>query len=426
MESAPVSSGQAAATARPTGEAGERIASLDVTRGVAVLGIVIANIIAFGQPFAAYSYPGAFLAPVGPLDRWLWAAQLVLVDGKFRGVFTLLFGAGIWLFMERVWARGAGPELQLRRLAWLGVFGLAHFILLWRGDILFFYAVAGLGALLCLDLSPGRQLLLGVLAYGVGAVMSFTSTVPMEAVADGHFPVHSVEADRQLGLLEAEAGDLTDGSEEAALLTRGDYTGFVAHTVTAHLSSLPFQALYFGFETLPLMLIGMGLYRLGLFSGGFSARRQLLWGVAGVALSIATTVPIALWALGKGLSYYACIAAFDGWSALPRLAGSLGYLALLALWGQHAQGWLVSRLGRAGRTAFSNYLSTSAAMMLVFPGWGLGLFGELTRLQLYGVVLIVWAVMLAWPGPWLARFRYGPLEWLWRCLTYRRVVRLRR
>ncbi|MEO1968551.1 MAG: DUF418 domain-containing protein [Sphingomonadaceae bacterium] len=412
--------------AQPLGDSRSRIASLDVTRGVAVLGILIANIIAFGQPFDAYSYPGAFLAPVGPVDHWLWAAQLVLVDGKFRGVFTLLFGAGIYLFMERAWARGEGFERQIRRLAWLGVFGLAHFILLWRGDILFSYAVAGFGALFFLDLSPGRQVLLGVLAYVAGAVLSFTSTVPMEQAADGHFAAQTEMAATQSKLLEAEADDLSDGSDEAAILTRGDYPTFIAHTVAHHLPSLPFQTLYFAFETLPLMLIGTGLYRLGLFSGGFAAREQLLWGGAAAALSVATTIPIALWALGKGLSFYATIAAFDGWSAIPRLAGSLGYLALLALYGRCAHGWIAHRFALAGRTAFSNYLGTSAAMMLVFPGWGFGLFGELTRLQLYGVVLVAWVVMLAWPGPWLARFRYGPLEWLWRCLTYGRMVPMRR
>lgn len=410
----------------PAAIGSQRIASLDFTRGVAVLGILIANIIAFGQPFSAYSYPGAFLVPAGPYDHLLWAVQLVLVDGKLRGVFTLLFGAGIYLFMERAWARGAGLKLQVRRLIWLGVFGLLHFTLLWRGDILFSYAFAGLGALLFLDLSPKRQVLLGVLAYLCGAMISYASTVPLAQTAAGHFPAGSGIVAMQKDLSAAEHQDLSDDAMETAILRQGSYPDFVAHSIREHVPSLLFQSAYFAFETLPLMLIGMGLYRLGLFDGGIAARWQLFGGGVLWGMGTVLTVPIALWAESRGLDYYGTIAAFDGWSAVPRMLAAIGLTALLALAGRYWQGWLARRLAGAGRTAFTNYIGTSAAMMLVFPGWGLGLFGELSRLQLYGIVLIAWAVMLAWPALWLAFFRFGPLEWLWRCLTYGRVFAIRR
>jgi len=101
-------------------------------------------------------------------------------------------------------------------------------------------------------------------------------------------------------------------------------------------------------------------------------------------------------------------------------------VALLAHWGVASASMAASRLGEAGRCAFTNYIGTSALALVVFSGWGLGLFGQLGRLQLFGVVLVFWTVMLAWPPLWLARFRHGPLEWLWRCLTYGRMVPLRR
>ena len=104
----------------------------------------------------------------------------------------------------------------------------------------------------------------------------------------------------------------------------------------------------------------------------------------------------------------------------------LGLAALLALWGPRATGWLGRRISAAGRMAFSNYLGTSILMLFVFHGWALGLFGELTRPALYGVMLATWAIMLIWSPAWLARYRFGPLEWLWRCLTYMRIFPIRR
>jgi uncharacterized protein len=104
----------------------------------------------------------------------------------------------------------------------------------------------------------------------------------------------------------------------------------------------------------------------------------------------------------------------------------LGIMALLAVYGPGWKGWLAQRFAAAGRAAFTNYLGTSILMLLVFHGWALGLFGELNRPQLYLVVLSAWIVMLAWSKPWLERYRYGPLEWLWRCLTYGKMFPLKR
>ena len=129
---------------QPVG-AGERIVTLDFVRGIAVLGILFPNIVAYGNVTLAYNWPKALPGGPEPFDVAVWLFQLVLIDGKFRGLFTLLFGAGMMLFMERAWARGATRRLQARRLFWLALFGLAHFYLLWTGDILFMYALAGFG-----------------------------------------------------------------------------------------------------------------------------------------------------------------------------------------------------------------------------------------------------------------------------------------
>ena len=405
---------------------GNRIGSLDFIRGIAVMGILAANIVAFGQPFAAYMYPDAFTVPHSEAEDWMWVAQFVLIDSKMRGLFSLLFGAGMYLFLEKAWARGQGSWLQAQRLFWLGLFGLLHFFFIWRGDILFLYACAGLAGLLFVGLSRGKQLLLGILGY-LGGVLLYTGFVGfLPLVADGEVgqrPAFSQMAEE----LEAEKqADLADGALETRLISDGDYVAWVGHNLTEHGDDLPFSLFIFWFETLPLMLIGMAAYRYGLFDGGLDPGRQRKWGWGLLVLGTAATIPIALWAKAGGYTYYGTLAAMVGWSMFPRGLVILGLAALLALWGQRASGWLAERIAAAGRAAFTNYLGTSILMLLVFHGWAGGLFGKLGRSELYLVALATWVIMLLWSKPWLERYRFGPLEWLWRCLTYRRLFPLKR
>ena len=414
------------AAPRPVATSAERIASLDFIRGIAVMGILAANIVAMGQPFPAYLYPDAFAVPHSPTEDWMWVWQLVLVDGKMRGLFTLLFGAGLYLFMERAWARGATVRLQVRRLLWLGLFGLVHFFFIWRGDILFLYAVSGLLALIFIGLSARKQLILGLLGYAAGGILYALMFGFMNMAAQAVPSGDAAQASMQEGLQTSKRSDLQDGEAELAIRQEGSYPDFVAHNFDAH-SFDPLSALImFAFETLPLMLIGMAVYRMGFFGGAMAARKLRLWGWAGLALGGALTLWIALAAKADGLTYYGTLVAFMGWSHMPRLFMTLGLAALLVVHTPAAGGWLSSRVTAAGRAAFTNYLGTSIAMLLVFGNWGLDLFGLLGRSELYLVTLLAWVVMLAWSKSWLERYRYGPLEWLWRCLTYGKRFRLKR
>ena len=410
----------------PRGGPGARILALDIVRGIAVLGILAANIIAFGQPMTAYTWPGAFLVPPGPFADWLWGAQLVLVDGKFRGIFTLLFGAGMVLFYRGALARGAGAGLLARRLGWLGLFGFLHWLLLWRGDILLSYAVAGLAVLHFVAWDWVRQLTLGMIGYGVGAVVKFAASVPPAASAQASYPAGSTLASVSEGLREAQAADIADGRIEAALTAGGDHGGLIRHSLSEHLAALPGDTIFALFEAAPLMLIGMALLNIGLFEGALEKSRQRMWGWVLWVAGTLTTIPVAAWAMGRGITYWDSFAAFNGWLALPQLAAALGLVVVLSAWAQRARGELARRLAAAGQCAFTNYIGTSALALAVFSGWGLGLFGTLGRLELYFVMLAFWLVMLAWPRWWLARCRYGPLEWLWRCLTYWQRVPMRR
>jgi uncharacterized protein len=407
--------------------AAERIDTLDFIRGIAVMGILAANIVAFGQPMDAYMYPAAFLTDPGDPGGWMWIAQFVLVDGKMRGLFTLLFGAGMYLFMEKAWARGATRWLQAWRLTLLMGFGLIHFFFIWFGDILFGYGFLGMAVLACMKWSAKAQLgvglgayLLGVLAYGV--MMIFPWLVVETPLGESSPEMMSQRAD----MIAQMEQTLALSKVPNAAIASGDYAALVAHRIGAQAFDPAVMSLFFCLETIPLMLIGMALYRMGFFSGGFARAKLLRWGWIGVILGGLAHLAIGLVMRADGFSYYGTLAAFMGLSPLPRLWMVLGLAALLVAYAPSATGWLGERVRAAGRAAFTNYLGTSVLMLFVFHGWALGLFGQLNRPQLYIVVALTWVVMLAWSKPWLDRYRYGPLEWLWRCLTYRTVFPLKK
>lgn len=413
-------SGAPAAVVAPVASA-ERIDTLDFIRGLAVMGILWANIVGFGQPMFAYFMPPQFLVPSGDPDGWLWIFQFVFIDGKMRGLFTVLFGAGMVLFMEKAWARGATRWLQAWRLTILMAVGLVHFYFIWFGDILFGYAFCGMIALLCMKWSARRQLWVGLIGYVLGAAF-FALTILQWLTVKGMIG----NAERRAELLaDVQAQFAREAAVNHAIAT-GDYPALVAHRLTEQGLEPLTNSLTFGWETLPLMLIGMAIYRFGLFSGGIARASLLRWGWIAVILGGLMHLAIGLLVRAEGFSFYATFAGFIGMASLPRLVMVLGYAALLSVYAPSATGWLGDRVRAAGRAAFTNYLGTSIVMTLVFHGWALGLFGQLNRPQLYIVVVLAWAVMLAWSKPWLERFNYGPLEWLWRSATYRKLFPLRK
>ena len=406
--------------------AGERIDTLDFIRGLAVMGILAANIVAFGQPMDAYMYPAAFLTDPGDPGGWMWIGQFIVIDGKMRGLFTLLFGAGMYLFMEKAWARGATRWLQAWRLVILMVFGMIHFFFIWPGDILFYYALFGFVALACLRWGVKTQLWVGLGGYMLG-VLLYTGLVMPWLIVDTPFGESTPELLEQRAVMVEEIDNTLARSEVPnAAITSGDYAALVNHRITEQWNEPLMNALLFGFETLPLMLIGVALYRMGFFGGSFDRGKLLRWGWIGVIAGTLAHLGIGMAVQATGFSYYGTLAGFVGMSPLPRLWMVLGMAALLVAYAPGATGWLGERVRAAGRAAFSNYLGTSIVMMVFFHGWALGLFGQLNRPQLYIVVALTCVLMLVWSKPWLDRYRYGPLEWLWRCLTYRQIFPLRK
>ncbi len=385
-------------------------------RGVALLGILTINVTGFWGPTLASFSPHLPHAEPGG-DAWFLIA-FVLFEGKMRALFTLLFGASMLLFIDAADRRGVwGPGMQARRLAWLALFGYAHYLLLWWGDILFPYALCGLCALLLCRL-PAWPLLAGGLAlvlvsHGLDAIGAGWGIAAEQAVLAGH----GLAADRadETAMLARIATSIADDRRILA-------APFVA-AVRLRLTQapwLPFQTTVSTFtETLPLMLIGMGLHRTGLWSGAWS-RRALTWLAGlGIGLGGATTLALAWWIDAHDFPPRAMFAMIETLTALPHLMMALGYGAgLMLAWPALAATGTGRTLAAAGRAAFTNYLGTTMLMTALFSGWGLGLAASLPRGWLPLFIPLGWAAMLVWPRWWLGRHAQGPFEAVWRRLTW--------
>jgi uncharacterized protein len=394
------------------GRADSRLIALDFVRGIAILGILLLNIVAFAWPEIVYVSPRAPTAPTSVADDWTYLAIFVLADGKFRGLFSLLFGASMLLFVARAEAAGRdGDALQRRRLAWLALFGLLHFFLLWWGDILFLYAVCGFFVLAVRHWRPRTMARVALAIYAAGAlVMGGLTAAPL--------------------LSGDQAGVEAQYAAEARAeipVRLGAWPAQVAHNLAADWSDPLTTVAISWFETIPLMLIGMALFKAGLFAGTWDGARLRRWAWRGIALGLALTLPLAGWLWAERFPLALTLFVWLGPAALGRLASVVGYAALAVLLARKfAARAFGQRIVACGRMAFSNYLGTSLVMTFVFHGWGLGLYARFGRPELLGFVLLGWALMLAWSQPWLRAFRYGPLEWAWRSLTYGRVEPLRR
>jgi uncharacterized protein len=402
-----------------------RIVTLDLIRGVAVMGILSVNIVEFAMVHAAYLNPTAFGGATGP-DLIVWALNMLFVDGKMRALFSMLFGASLLLVVDRAEAQGeSGWSIHKRRMLVLLAFGLAHFVFLWTGDILHAYAIAGLIAFAFRRASLRKLVGAGIsfVALGAaifGAFIGHMAQVQALAHASGA-PRAAVEAWRAMSG-ELTADTATRLREEAAHL--GTYGNGVLDRL-GELPSLFIDTIVLLPETLGLMLLGMAAFRSGLFTGSWSLdryRRVAAWGL-GIGLAAhALTVWVDLRSDFDVPTIYAWFVVL---MAPFRVIEALGIAALVILLGRSG-GPLARRIAAVGRMAFSNYLGSSMLMVPIFAGWGAGLFDQLSRAQAWLLVPAVWAIMLGWSLPWLDRFRFGPLEWAWRSLARGKTQPMRR
>ncbi len=408
-------------TTSPARANADRIAALDIIRGVAVIGILLMNITSFAMPMGAYFNPLAWGTP-GTADLMTFALNFVLVDGKMRGLFSLLFGASMTLVIDRANHRmpGSGAGVHLRRMAILALFGLAHYYLIWAGDILFLYAATGTVALLFMRRSAASLIRAALFAFITAFLLSLlfiASFYLMQFHAQASGGTEALrDFNDMLDGIGAPGSQIT-GEEVVAL--RGSYADALGYRFSPAMAGGPFTMLWMsGIETLAYMLAGAGLMRSGFFEGQWGAERyRTIARNYGLPALVALVILVAqLWR--GGFDTLASFAAFFSWSVPFDWMMTFAYAALLVLAVERWRDtWLAARLAAAGRAAFTNYLGTSIVMTSLFYGYGLGWFGTVARWQLPLFVAAMAVLMLAWSKPWLDRFHYGPLEWAWRSLA---------
>lgn len=403
-----------------------RIESLDVLRGVAVMGILVMNAPGFSMPQAAYFNPDAYGGTMGA-DLVAWFVNFVLVDGKMRGLFSLLFGASMLLVVDQARSRGENAAaIHYSRIFWLAVIGAAHFYFLWYGDILLHYALIGIVAFAfcrvgnrALGFWIAFLLLIDVLMMAAAAAGFLTMS---RAAADPAATDAAIAAwnEMRVGFAPLDSEAL----REDLALHRGSHAELLAHRWETQLL-FPLSFLKFGgVETLALMLLGMLGLRNGFLTGAWDARRYRRVAFGGLVAGGICFAALALLMIAMDFDPATVFAATVGATVIPRLLMILGYAALIILLSRQG-GRLAARISATGRAAFTNYLGTSILMTGLFYGWGLALYGTFSRAELWLPVLAAWAVMLLWSKAWLDRFRYGPLEWLWRSLARRRAQPMR-
>ena len=383
----------------------QRILVIDVLRGVAVLGIVIMNIQSFSMPSAAYINPMAYGDLTG-INKTVWILSHLLADQKFLSIFSMLFGVGIILFGEHVREKGYLPaRFYYRRLFWLFTFGLIHAYLIWHGDILVIYAVAGAIAFLFRKLNSWVLIALGLLILMVPAFNYWLFGKSME-----YWPPEAIDAIRHNWLPPQDI----IGREIAAL------TGNIGEQIKWRIpEAFKMQTfvlvIYLGWRALAMMLIGMGLFNMGVLSGDMSKKGYLF-----MALAFLTTGYLIIWQgivhnfeAGWSVEY----SMFLGWqwNYFGSFLVALGYVAVVMLLSKYFK---MGLLALTGRMALTNYLITSIICGFIFYGHGLSLFGEVSRVAQFLIVMGIWVFLLLFSKIWFKYFYYGPAEWLWRYLTY--------
>ena len=394
----------------------QRLETLDVLRGVALLGILAMNIRAMSAPMSAYMYPSALFDYEGA-SRLAYLFTTVVFDLKMMGLFSMLFGAGVLLYANKPGESGQPPRaLWFRRMFVLLAIGLIHAYLIWAGDILVPYALCGILLLWWMRNRPARTLLVsGVLMLAIGAAFAVVHWLTWAS---------SSEASRAAELA------LMMPTREQALghvdLMLGGYVRFVAGSAAStFMFETMFFVLFFLWRCGGMMLLGMSLYKSGFLEGRLSSSTY-----ARVAL-IATPVGLGLAFIGAleldRVAYAMPVrAVVDLWNYTGAVFASIGYAAtIIWLVKRQAMAGLRRRLAAVGQMALSNYLFHSVTASVLFLGWGFGLAGRFDYAAQLLIVIAIWIVQLIVSPIWLQHFRYGPAEWLWRSLTYGRAQPMR-
>lgn len=389
-----------------------RIISLDILRGFALLGILIMNMIAFAMPSANYGNPMASGALSGP-DEWAFIFSELFANQKFMSLFSILFGAGIILMTSRMEAQGKNPAgRHYFRNFWLLLFGLAHAYLIWSGDILVPYAISSIWLFLFRKKSPKTLFVWAgvffaislLLNLGLGYLMPYLSTAELTEICGMYQPTAQATA-----------------AEIAAI--QGSWLDQMAVRIPG---AIGIQTVIFisgtGWHITGLMLIGMALFKTRVLTGERSSALYKKMVIAGLSIGLL------LGGLGLMRNYahgWSCEYSFfigSQFNFLGSLPMALGYIGIVMLLTKSRMLTILKQwLAPVGRMAMTNYLTQSIIATFIFYGHGFGLFGTVGRAEQWVFILGIWIFQIVVSRWWLKHFAFGPFEWAWRSLTYWRL-----
>ncbi len=415
----------------------ERIVILDALRGIAILGILLMNIPGFALPAPVMHDPFVLNEP-GTINFKTWYFIEWFMEGSQRALFSMLFGAGIILFINRQEKRTAGlwpADYFFRRQLWLLVFGLFNaFVLLWFWDILFAYACCGMILFAFRRLSPkalliaaGICLLLMTLRENADFYRDKAAIYKGELVAKLDTTKTKLTNQQQ-----EELGAMNEVKEKSSLQSRkketeknlekvrGDYATFYKYQSERSFRTETMFFYYFIWDLLLFMFLGMAFYKNGVLTGNASTKVYWLLSIIGLGAGLV----LSWFRLQPEIEHQ-----FNNFSYIKnvnfefyevsRTFRAIGIFGLIMLF--YKSGWFkwfFALMRPVGQMAFTNYLAQSFLVGLFFYGIGFGMYGKLQRYEIYYVVAATWTLQIIWSHIWLRYFKFGPLEWLWRSLTY--------
>ena len=422
------------AAVAPAPTVARRIESLDFVRGCALFGILLMNIVGMGLG-PAYDNPTIQGGDTG-INLKTWYFFNAGFEGTQRALFSILFGAGIILLTSRLEKsnRPDADDIYFRRNLWLIAFGLANaWILLWVGDILYYYGITALFLFAFRKLAGKTLLALGLASFVIGAAWSGIETLnSLEKHAKYEQAMKVPEAKRTAEQKESvdewkkeeRAGPPPAVVQQMKKSIRTSYWGALK-TLAPRIAEFQSWSLYrYFFDIFGMMMIGMALFKLGVLTLDVPTRTYLAMVIGGYAIGVPLNIYEANWIMDHRftvLAYHQANITYD-FSRLAMTTGHLGVLMLFLKSGIF--GWVRRSMAAVGQMALTNYLTHSVVALVIFVL--LGYWGALQRYQLYFIVLSVWAFQILISPVWLRHFQFGPAEWVWRGLTYGKAPPFRR
>ena len=409
----------------------DRIQSLDIMRGVVLLGILIMNINGMGLA-RAYGDPTVSGGAAG-WNLTTWITANFAFEGTMRALFSLLFGVGMFIFMDRLEKKGAGIDaanIYFRRLMWLLVFGLIHgYLLLWTGEILYQYALMGFLVFSFRNLPPIKLTFVAVLLFSIGALWNY---------ADYRKDIKFVEDVALIETYKLEGKTLSRDLQEVAVkwenmewerspegiaeyntnMRKGylDVVVFLAPENQHYDENWPYR--YDLWDVLSMMLLGIALFKWKILSAEKSYKFYAIMAALGYLIGFSINYH-EIHSIMEGdfslLSFSKANITYD----LGRVPVAIGHVGSIMLFCKlPLLKWLKGSLAAVGKMALTNYVMHSVFALFIFTGAGFGLFGTLQRFELLYVILGIWIFQLIVSPIWLKYYQYGPLEWIWRNLSY--------